>query len=430
MERRETEVVIAGSGTGGATLALELSRRGRRVLVLEQGRPAAKVGTFVRALGCYDNRLTIPKRSKEGVTLWRTLMVGGSSRVSCGNAARSLEAELAGLGVTIGRELAEVEAQLGVASWPQDRLSAGGEALREAAGVLGYRLVPMPKFIDRKRCIRCGLCVMGCARGARWTAADSLAAAQRLGAEVVCGQAVQRVLFRKGRAAGLRAWGARGPLEVEARVVVLAAGGLGTPVILQRSGIRHAGEGLFIDVQVHTYGVTADLNQMREPLMAQVDLEFHEKEGFLLSPFVCHSRPVRFIEAGLSGFALPTGRLLGIMTKIRDEGAGCVHEDGSVSKPLTDADRRKIQAGTAHARRILMKAGADPRSMLDTRPAGSHPGGTAAIGRVVDAGLQTEREGLYVCDASVLPVAPGLPPIVTIMALAKRLAGALAGRVG
>jgi hypothetical protein len=36
--------------------------------------------------------------------------------------------------------------------------------------------------------------------------------------------------------------------------------------------------------------------------------------------------------------------------------------------------------------------------------------------------LQTEVDNLFVCDASVLPKAPGLPPILTIVALARRLA--------
>ena len=57
---------------------------------------------------------------------------------------------------------------------------------------------------------------------------------------------------------------------------------------------------------------------------------------------------------------------------------------------------------------------------------GSHPGGTAAIGRVVDKDLQTEIDNLFVCDGSVLPTSAGLPPILTIVALAKRLAKQLA----
>ncbi|MBU4608864.1 MAG: GMC family oxidoreductase, partial [Methanobacterium sp.] len=39
----------------------------------------------------------------------------------------------------------------------------------------------------------------------------------------------------------------------------------------------------------------------------------------------------------------------------------------------------------------------------------------------VDENLETKIKGLFVADASVLPLAPGAPPILTIIALAKRL---------
>jgi choline dehydrogenase-like flavoprotein len=44
----------------------------------------------------------------------------------------------------------------------------------------------------------------------------------------------------------------------------------------------------------------------------------------------------------------------------------------------------------------------------------------------VDANLQTEHEGLYVCDCSVIADAWGLPPVLTLISLAKRLAKHLA----
>jgi choline dehydrogenase-like flavoprotein len=75
----------------------------------------------------------------------------------------------------------------------------------------------------------------------------------------------------------------------------------------------------------------------------------------------------------------------------------------------------------------LTAAGCDPHSLVTTRTQGAHPGGTAAIGKVVDTDLQTRVQNLFVCDASVLPAAPGLPPILTIAALAKRLAKILTG---
>lgn len=215
-------------------------------------------------------------------------------------------------------------------------------------------------------------------------------------------------------------------MEILSGVVVLAAGGLGTPVILQQSGIQEAGRGLFIDLLVNTYGVTKGLNQMHEPSMALVDHEFHQAKGFILSPYVNLTRMVRSMESGASGLALPTRKLTGIMTKIVDEPAGRVYADGTVSKPVTERDRTRLQEGSSIATEILVRAGASRKSIVVSNPQGAHPGGTAAIGNVVDKDLQTKVDNLFVCDASALPVSPGLPPILTIVALAKRLAKTLA----
>jgi choline dehydrogenase-like flavoprotein len=94
---------------------------------------------------------------------------------------------------------------------------------------------------------------------------------------------------------------------------------------------------------------------------------------------------------------------------------------------VTPRDRERLQAGSSLAKEILVKAGVEERSLVLSRPQGAHPGGTAAIGKIVDTNLETAVRNLFVCDASVLPSTPGLPPIVTIVALAKRLAGTLAG---
>lgn len=48
------------------------------------------------------------------------------------------------------------------------------------------------------------------------------------------------------------------------------------------------------------------------------------------------------------------------------------------------------------------------------------------IGDGVDHHLQTKTKGLYVCDASVIPEALGLPPTVTLLCLCKYLAECLA----
>ena len=115
------------------------------------------------------------------------------------------------------------------------------------------------------------------------------------------------------------------------------------------------------------------------------------------------------------------------MTKIIDESSGQVHPNGLFSKPVTERDNKRLTEGFSISKEILIKAGADEKSIVRSKTQGAHPGGTAAIGTVVNKDLQTEIENLYVCDASVLPSSPGLPPILTLVALSKRLAKSLVG---
>jgi choline dehydrogenase-like flavoprotein len=420
------EFVVVGSGAGGATIAKELSERGREVLVLERGAHEERVGTFRDARRYYDASRVLkrPRRSTEGVVLWRTFMGGGSTMVSCGNGVRVLESELAAMGIDVTETLNEVEAELGVVAMDESLLSEGTKRVRDAASDLGYTFRPMRKFLDLDACRRCAHCTLGCPAGAKWTASEFLAVAEEQGAEIRYETEVTAIDVVDGRLDGVTAAGPDGTHRIDAEVVILAAGALGTPVLLQRAGID-AGDGLFVDLFVNVYGVTPDVGQLQEPQMSLLNDEFHESEGFILSPYVNVPREVRFIEAGMGGAVLPIPRTVGLMVKTRDDAAGRVHPNGTVSKPVTEADQARLDAGVDRAREILVAAGATADSILVTKPQGAHPGGTAGIGRVVDATLETSVEGLYVCDASVLPETPGAPPILTIVALAKRLGATL-----
>jgi choline dehydrogenase-like flavoprotein len=420
--------VIVGSGAGGATLAMELAKRGKQVLIVERGKHEEKIGTFRDSLRYFDgNKLTKrPAKAKEGAILWRTMMAGGTTVVSCGNGVRCLEEDLVGFGINLDAEFVEAEGEMKIVPYDERRLSRGSKKILEASKELGYRMEPMPKFIDPAKCRRCGGCQLGCKHNAKWTALNYLDEAKRNGAEIVYNTRVQKVVVENGKVKGVSGTRPGGSFEILADVVILAAGGVGTPVILQRSGVEDAGSGFFMDLLVNTYGVTKDLSQTNEPTMALVDHEFHKSKGFILSPFLNQPRLLRYLELGVKGIFLPTNRLLGIMTKIADDPVGRVYPDGTFSKPVTERDRARLKEGSSISKEILVKAGADRSSIVVSKVQGGHPGGTAAIGKVVDKDLQTKIDNLFVCDASVFPTSPGLPPILTIVALAKRLSKTLA----
>jgi choline dehydrogenase-like flavoprotein len=420
--------VIVGSGMGGATLARELTRAGKDVLVIERGRRESRIGTFGDAPNIYDShRMTrTPRTSREGVILWRTLMAGGSTVVSCGNAVPCLVEELAEHGIDISAELESMGQEMGVSPLPEENLSEMGRRIRSAAAGLGLTFDLMPKMVDPETCTACGACTLGCRARAKWTAERPLAEAIATGASVRYESLVDRVLRTNGRATGVSGHDGSGPFEVRAETVVLAAGGIGTPPILAASGMPDAGGNLFIDMLVNVYGVAPEPLDNVEPQMSLVNTELHDERGFIMAPFVNYPRGVRLIEEGRAALKQPVRQTLGIMVKTADDPSGRVNADGSVSKTATPADQRRIDDGAAVATEILISAGADRRSISVTKPQGGHPGGTAAIGTVVDSDLQTRVDGLFVCDCSVLPMAPGMPPMMTIGALALRLGRTLA----
>jgi choline dehydrogenase-like flavoprotein len=120
------------------------------------------------------------------------------------------------------------------------------------------------------------------------------------------------------------------------------------------------------------------------------------------------------------------GRTLGVMIKLKDERSGEVGADGTVSKGLTEADRERLRRAEEVAGNLLRRAGCDPASIFTTPLRGTHPSGTVPVGPMLSRDLETEVANLYVCDASVFPEALGRPTVLTIIALARRLARRLA----
>ena len=119
---------------------------------------------------------------------------------------------------------------------------------------------------------------------------------------------------------------------------------------------------------------------------------------------------------------------MSLMIKMADVSLGSF--DGrTLDKPLTDADWETIARAIDECHRIFEDLGVRPEdTFLGTLNAG-HPGGCLPLTRAEAESLHHEAlpKNLYVADATVLPRSMGYPPILTIMALAKRIACLAAG---
>jgi len=408
--KQKYDFIIVGSGAGGATLARELSRKQKSILILEAGEDV------------FPPPFT-PAKSKEGIAIFEVFGVGGATTLCNGNAVRALEGDLAERGINLATEYRELEKELQIAPIADSLLSPNG-ALRllEIFKNPGFRLERMPKFIDPTRCGGCGYCSDGCDSGAKWDVRSFLKEALASGAELLCQTRVEKVLIERGRAIGVEAVGPAGRQQYHADTVVLAAGGLRTPIILQNSGFPKAGQKLFIDTCELWLGVTPDIDLSGEPPMQLVHTEHLATDGFIVTTAYTHNEQRLRFYCGDQAESFLKNRWMGILIKIRDEAVGRVFPDGTVSKGVTPRDREKLDKGARLAREMLLQAGADPKTVLKAPTIyGGHNGASAAVGEIVDTDMKTEVDNLYVSDASVLPLSPGLPPILTIMALARRL---------
>jgi choline dehydrogenase-like flavoprotein len=175
-EKGLREVVVVGSGPGGATVARELARAGRDVLLLERGRDwreSVLHGTYPGALLYADRRALLFTR--EGMNVIRPLMLGGATSMYCGCAAPPRPWWKERYGIDLETETFQTIRELGIGPLPAELRGEASTRIAEAAGELGMTWEPQEKFVrpERAPSFDCGArCMLGCRCGAKWSAAE------------------------------------------------------------------------------------------------------------------------------------------------------------------------------------------------------------------------------------------------------------------
>lgn len=422
---KEYDAVVVGTGPGGASAARELSGAGKKVLMLEWGPDSQWIGSHLSVLPKVDLKNSLPLGHPMMV---RGITTGGSSLIFCGTATKPAPFIKEQTGIDLGPIADALEEELGIQTLPDRLVGDAAARIMEAARSLDIDWQLLPKFINPDKCVRdCGECMLGCARGAKWTAREFVKEAREKGAELMTGVKVDEVMRDNGGAVGVRGRGPGGAVEVRAEKVVISAGGLGTPVILKRSGIEEAGQGFFSDPLVFTYGVRdgQDKGSIYDIPMTAGTWQYHADEGFLLTDL---GEPwmLQLSSLGMKGRLdqMPNVRkTLGIMTKVKDPVSGTIDRDGKLKKELEPEVWKRLNRGDEIAREILLKAGVKKSSLVTAPVKAAHPGGSAPIGKVVDKNLETRIKNCYVADASVVPDELGTPVVLLSLCIGKYAAG-------
>lgn len=424
-KERTFDAIVVGSGPGGATVARELTRRGRRVLILERGSGSPIKGT----LGQFLSMATTPGRSllitNGMLAVVRGITTGGSSVFYYATAFDPPLAMLKSHGLDIGDEVAEAKKELPVAPLSDGLVGPMATRIMSSARDLGYDWQKLPKFIYQDKCsAECWRCNYGCPYGAKWNARMFVDEAVSGGAELLNEAKVNKVIVENGTATGVefKRYGVQH--KAFARQVVVSAGGIGSPVILRASGIKGAGYDYFFDPLICVMGTVDGLRGGREvPMAAGVHME---EEGYLMTDMTVPAA----VYMGMTAEVLKLRKLashprtLQIMIKAKDSLGGRITDGGGVRKSLPKGDKQKLMKGYERAKAILENARA--KDIYKSWYLASHPGATVKVGDLVDSNLETEFRNLYVCDCSVVPEPWGLPPTLTLIGLGKRLAKHLA----
>ena len=476
------DVVVVGSGAGGATMAAELADAGIDVVMVEEGgyhptksfttEAGHALRTLYRDCGAEIAIGHPPVLFSEG------RCVGGSTVVNGGMSWRTPPKVLerwARDGVAdIGEGdmepyFAKVESRISVAFQDPETVGEDMRLLKAGADAKGWKIIP--NLRNQLHCAGTNNCTNGCPTGAkRSMLVTNVPRALARGARLFADCRVDRVTRSDGRVTGVsghfvRPGGRRGPeLRVRSAVVVVAGGAVQTPALLARSGFRSRSGQLGRNLSLHPNAKVIaffdhDVSGWHGVHQAFQIREFMD-EGILLTAvnlapsLLALGMPAHTYGSELGELMAGYNRIVTAGCLIEDTGTGRVRTipglGPQVFYQITDSDAARVVRGTALAAEAMFAAGAhrvllpfdgappvDDMNQLRrllTRPVAKksielftvHLMGTARMSEdprrgVTDSfGAFHGVPGLFVADASLFPGPVGVNPMETVLALATR----------
>lgn len=472
------DVVVVGTGPGGAAVARALAFTGARVVLVEEGpaesRFAHHQGPVMRYHMQEGGAMVATGTANFPIASGRG--VGGGSLINSAIAWRApahvLDRWVEVLGDDrygpgpLGAVYDELWPLLGI--WPtrpeisgknNDLVVRGVQAMGLEGGYLA-RATP--------GCTGCGVCYFGCPTGGKASVnTNLLGEAVANGATIQADAVIEAVLIDGDRAVGVAGTlrhpdtgEAGGRLTVRAGTVVLSAGGIGTPRLLHRCGLAER-LGPAVGRGLHIHPGNAVLGMCDEPIHlwrgATQGAYFHPPDDPGCLPHTFSAPPEACL--GILGALGPEAKgmipklanLCGLVVMISDTGEGTVRAwpDGRarITYDFATADIERIKRGMGWAAKVLLAGGArevmapvvgatptndadvlmariTPRPLTDFLLYASHPMSSCRMGTdpatsVIRPDARTHTiDRLYLADTSIFPTSLGVNPSITTMAMA------------
>ena len=275
------DAIVVGTGPGGGIVARDLAKYGKKVLILERGDYKPTRGSFKQMVSRGWIPGTQMPLTTRGKPIVRGITTGGTSNFYTATAFPPPDELLAKYDIDIREETASLRAELPIAPIRDELMSDAAKLFMKTARELGYDCNKFDKYIYQDNCRRdCGSCIIGCPHDAKWNSRYLVDEALELGAVMINHANVRKVIKEGEQAVGVEYKEGGKKHSVYADQIVVSAGGIGSPLILRRSGFEGVGENVAMDPSIIVFGQIRGLSGTGNavPMMTG----FHLKEDGIM----------------------------------------------------------------------------------------------------------------------------------------------------